>query len=130
MKIETVHEQIAAPASKVFEFVSSVHNLPRWAVPFCQRLDERADGFYAVSASRALAFEMKSDATTGAVDLRFGRERSAMATYPLRVVPLGPASTLVTFTGWQLPGMSEEGFTSAVGGLRAELQQLRRLMEA
>jgi len=129
MLCDTVSLSVGAPAREAFAFLSTPENLPHWAVPFCQELSRRKDGFWVRTPDEILAFEMASDESTGAVDLRFGPRRERLVTYPMRVIPTGPERCLVTFTAWQLPGMPEEDFLGVVGGLLQELELLKEHVE-
>lgn len=130
MLCETVHQLIDQPAHRTFGYLADVANLPRWAQPFCQKLERLEGGGYRVTTpEEVLAFEMPSDAATGAVSLRFGRQRDRLVTYPMRVIDVGPGRCVVTFTAWLLPGMEPDDFPGVVEGLRHELALLRDALE-
>lgn len=129
MKSETVHTIVEAPHTAVFDYLARIENLAEWAAPFCQRLEDREGSYFVTSPAGELALDLVSSRETGAVDLRFGPAHDRLATFPIRVVPLPDARSLVLFTGWQLPGVAVGEFAGQIEGMRQELDLLKEAIE-
>ena len=129
MKSESVHMIVEAPHTVVFDYVAGIENLPEWAAPFCQKLEDRQGSYFVTSPAGELAFDLVNSRETGAVDLRFGPAHDRLATFPIRVVPLPDERSLVVFTGWQLPGVEAEEFAGQIEGMRQELGLLKEAVE-
>ncbi|MEM9071105.1 MAG: hypothetical protein AAGE52_21525 [Myxococcota bacterium] len=129
MKAQTIHETLDVPAEEVFGYLADVANLPAWAIPFCRRLEETDGQLFVHSPEGRLAFALSAEPKTQTVCLRFGREHSGLATYPMVVVALPGGRSLVAFTGWQLPGVSDAEFDGQVAGMRSEVSRLKAILE-
>ena len=129
MKSSSVHQVVDASYTTVFGYLADIENFPDWAAPFCLAWRVREERHFVTSPAGELAFELVSCRETGSVDVRFGPTHDRLVNFPLRVVALGPGRSLVVFTGWQLPGVSDEEFAGQVDGMRQELGLLKEAVE-
>ncbi len=119
-----------APREKVFEFVSSVENLPKWAVVFCRGLERRGGRWWVKTPEGELIVRFEADAKTGVVDMYAGPADDQMQLAPTRVVGLPGGRTLFLFTTIQYPGMTDEAFKAqCVPLVEREFPALRRHIE-
>jgi hypothetical protein len=131
MKSNTHTLTIDAPAGRVFDFVSKVENLPKWAKAFCRDLRTDDRGRWKVLAPDGeIFFGIDADARAGVVDMSGGPDPGAMSYWPARVVARPDGGSLFIFTAFQYPGMTDAQFEATCEGLKTEFPHLKALAEA
>lgn len=132
MRSETLTLPLAVAPDRAFAYLSDIENLPNWATEFCREL-KRVDGKHVVvSPQGELAIAYRSDAKTRVIDMLAGPPDAPVealdqfGVFPVRVVPLPGGSSVVLFTLFQAPGLSDEQFEGQVASLRRELGNLER----
>ena len=128
MRSATVTTVVDAPAERVFDFLSSIDNLPVWATEFARELRYEGDTAIVVNGLGEFAFAIDADADTGVIDMFAGPRGAEPARFPTRVVPLGGGRTAYTFTMFQTPGLPDELFDAQHASLRRELDDLQRVL--
>ena len=128
MRSATVTTVVDAPAERVFDFLSSIDNLPVWATEFARELRYEGDVAIVVNGLGEFAVTIDADAATGVIDMFAGPSGKEPARFPTRVVPLGGGRTAYTFTMFQNPGMPDELFEAQHASLRRELDDLYRVL--
>ena len=119
MKNNTHTLTIDAPAKQVFDFVSRVENLPKWAKVFCRDLRKDDRGRWKVlTPSGEIFFDIDANARAGVVNMKGGRDPNAISYWPARVVAQPDGNSLFIFTAFQYPGMTDAQFEAACEGLR------------
>ncbi len=115
---------LKAPRQRVFEFLSQIENLPKWATLFCNELKRLEGGRYKVVTPQGeLFFRIQADAGSGVLDMYGGSTEEQMAYWPVRVVERGAGSLLI-FTAFQYPGVSDEEFAAQCEGLELEFPHI------
>lgn len=126
MQIRTVSVVVSASRDTVFNFLADIENLPKWATEFCERIELRHDGWWAYTTQGEMIVESDTDDRTGVIDLRVGPSADELGSFPVRVFPLAPDSTLVSFTFIQKPELSDERYEGQYHSLVVELWGLIR----
>lgn len=122
--------ELNAPREKVFEFLSKVENLPKWAVVFCRGLERRDGRWWAKSPDGEMIVRFDADAKTGVIDMYAGPAEDQMMLAPTRVIGLPNHRSLFLFTVIKYPGMSDEAFKAqCVPLVEKEFPALRRHVE-
>jgi hypothetical protein len=124
-----ITERIDRSAAEVYEYASDPENIPLWA-PGLGSAVENVDGRWFI------------DTTSGRVEVTFAERNrfgvldhevtlpSGEVVYnPMRVVPHGDGSE-VTFSLRRLPDVSDEDFERDAGLVQADLERLKRILEA
>lgn len=128
MKSQTITVYIAAPASRVYAFVSKEENMPRWVPSFFHSVSREGDKWIVDSplgkAELALAEQNPFGVLDHVIRLPSGEEFFN----PMRVIVNGVGSELM-FTLFQTAGMSDEDFVRDADLVRSDMNVLRRLME-
>ena len=118
---------IDAPKERVFEFLSNIANLPKWATLFCQELKPLGDGRHKiVTMAGEMFFRIESDAQTGVIDMYAGPTEDELGLFPTRVVGLPGDTSAFSFTMFRAPGMPDELFESQHQSLLREFENIRR----
>ena len=121
---------LSAPANKVFDFLSKIENLPKWATLFCRELKRDDDGNYRVATPQGeIFFAITSHEPTGTIDMFGGPDKDRMSYWPSRVIAQPDGGSLFLFTAFQYPGMSDEGFAGQCAGLAQEFPHIKANLE-
>ena len=126
----TVTAVLDAPKDNVFDYLANVNNLPEWATDFARELKYVDGKAKVVNGMGEFFFSMKTDRSTGVIDMFAGSQEDELALFPTRVVPLGPGRSAYSFTMFKLPGMPDEVFESQYESLRREFDNIRRRFAA
>jgi hypothetical protein len=126
MRSRTVTAVFPAPKERVFEYMSDIDNLPRWATEFARELKVVDGKHVVVNGLGEFLFEIRSDEGSGVVDMYAGPSEEEMGVFPTRVVELPGGASAYTFTMFQAPGMPDELFDSQYESLRREFGNLER----
>jgi hypothetical protein len=126
VRSETVTTVLAAPPERVFDYMSDVRNLPRWATEFARELRCEGDRWIVRNNLGELVFEIRSDERTGVIDMLAGPTADELAMFPTRVVGLPDGQTAYSFTMFQAPGMPDDLFESQHESLRREFANIER----
>jgi hypothetical protein len=121
---------IAAPSEQVFNFLSNIENLPKWATMFCQQLKPDGHGRHKVLTPQGeIFFHIKADKKTGVIDMYGGPRETEMACWPTRVVAAPDKGSLFIFTAFQYPGVSDAEFAQQCAGLAREFPLIKKNVE-
>lgn len=123
---------IDAPPEVVYAFASDPQQMPRWAAGLAAgELRRSGEGWVADSPMGQVTVEFAPVNEFGVID-HVVRLPNGEAVYnALRVVPagIGVPRCEVVFTARQRDGMTHEEFEADIAAVRADLQELRRLLE-
>lgn len=126
----TISIEIGRPAKDVYEFLADPMNFPKWVggiePGFTQIGPNEWSGEMAMG-KRIVRFCDRN--TYGVLDHAMFAEGAEPMITPMRVVPCGTES-LLTFTFFRRPTMSEEQFVSAIEWITTDFMALRSLLEA
>jgi hypothetical protein len=117
---------LPAPPERVFDYMSDVRNLPRWATEFARELRREGERWIVRNNLGELIFEIRADEETGVIDMLAGPSPAELAVFPTRVVGLPDGGTAYSFTMFQAPGMPDELFESQHASLKREFENIER----
>lgn len=126
MHIRTVSISVAVPRDPVFNYLANVENLPDWSTEFCERLELRSGRWWAYTPRGEVLVELEVAAAAGLLDFHVGPAPDRMALFPLRVLPLGPRRTLVSYTFIQQGDVSDEAYEAQYQSLLIVMRGLIR----
>lgn len=125
---KTLSVSIECPPSRVYAFVSSPENLPKWAATFC-RSARRSEGEWVVETPGGpMRMKFVGQNDFGVLDHYVTVQPGIEILNPMRVVPNGSGSE-ITFTLFQLPGMSTEQFAEDAALVQRDLRALKKMLE-
>jgi hypothetical protein len=124
MRSRTVTTVVPAPRADVFDYLSSIENLPEWATEFARELRRDEDGYTVVNNLGEFRFEVRADEETGVIDMLAGPTAEEMAVFPTRAVELPDGRTAYSFTMFQAPEMPNELFESQYESLKREFANI------
>jgi hypothetical protein len=124
VRTETVTTVLDAPAKDVFDYLSSVDNLPDWANEFARELRWENGEAIVSNGLGEFVFRIEADPETRVIDMLAGPTPDELAIFPTRVVELPGGKTAFSFTMFQQPGMPDELFESQYASLRREFDNI------
>ena len=129
MNAHTVTAVLDAPKTAVFDYLSKIDNLPKWATEFARELKYDDGKAKVVNGLGEFYFRIAADEETGVIDMHAGPTEDELALFPTRVVPLPDGRSAYTFTMFQAPGMPDDLFDSQYRSLLREFENLHREFE-
>jgi hypothetical protein len=126
MTTRTVTAVLDAPREQVFDYLSRIENLPKWADEFARELKNEAGKAKVVNGLGEFYVSFDSDRETGVIDMYAGPNENALSLFPTRVVGLPGGRSAYTFTMFQAPGMPDDLFASQYESLLREFENIRR----
>lgn len=129
MKSKTLTVSISCNSQKVYEFVSNLENMPKWAKTFCRSI-KKADGEWIIETPQdvvKIRIAPKND--FGILDHTVIPAHGMEVFVPVRVVPNGSGAEVI-FTLFQQPGMSDQDFARDQGMIEQDLATLKQVLEA
>ncbi len=124
MRSRTVTTVLPAPKEEVFDYMSSIENLPEWATEFARELRRDENGYKVINNLGEFRFKIEADEQTGVIDMLAGPTAEEMAVFPTRAVGLPDGRTAYSFTMFQGPGMPDELFESQYESLKREFANI------
>ena len=125
----TLSVSIARPPARVYAFVRNAENIPRWAGGLAKAVRRAADGWILETADGPLGFAFVADNDLGVLDHVVTVAPNVDIVNPMRVVANGRGSE-VSFTLFELPGMTAEKFEEDARMVERDLRALKRVLEA
>jgi hypothetical protein len=126
MRSETVTTVLSASPETVFDYMSDIENLPKWATEFARELVRDGDNYKVRNGLGEFWFEIRADAEDGVIDMFAGPSRDAMTLFPTRVVGLPDGRSAYSFTMFQTPDMPDDLFEAQHESLKREFKNIER----
>jgi uncharacterized protein YndB with AHSA1/START domain len=119
---------IEAPPERVFDFVRTPENQPRWAINFVRSTRPlNGDRYVMETPFGEIAYRIDADSQRRVLDWVLSGENGE-SILPARVTPHGRGSVF-TFTITRAPGASDDDWERGMRGLDEELAVLKRVLE-
>jgi polyketide cyclase/dehydrase/lipid transport protein len=130
MRTSTQSVRIDAGPGQVFEFVSDLARLPRWAIGFAKDI-RRENGDWIVTTGNGdeVSVRVEADAALGVVDYFMSPAPGEELPARTRVLPNEDGAEYV-FTMFQPPGMPDATFDAQIAELARELTVLKAYAES
>ena len=128
MKSKTLTIFINCNPKKVYEFVSNLENLPKWAKTFCQSVEQSKGEWMIETPQGTVKIKIAPKNEFGILDHTVIPAPGVEVFVPMRVVPNGSGSEVI-FTLFQQPDMSDENFSKDQGMVEQDLATLKQVIE-
>ena len=119
--IRCYHVVVDATPESVYDFVSDVSNMPRWAIHFCKAIRPVDGGGIVTTPTGEMFFGITGDRESGVIDWWAGPNRQLAERWPTRVVTLPDGRSLYQVTAVlrnPLPPDLDEHFADELGMIR------------
>jgi len=130
MNSHTKTQIFSATKDTVFDFLSDIQNLTKWATGFAKELKEVDGEYKVVTPQGEIFFRMESCSKTGVIDMYGGPTKDQMAYFPSRVLEVLGNKSAYSFTNFQWAGISDEAFSAQNLTLVEEFENIRIHVEA
>lgn len=127
-RCRTLSVSIDCPPVRVYAFVRNPENIPRWAGGLGKSVRKTPGGWILETADGPLGFRFVPDNDLGVLDHVVTIAPGVDILNPMRVVANGEGSE-VSFTLFELPGMTAEKFAEDAGMVERDLHALKRVLE-
>ena len=129
MNSRTITCQINRPPAAVYDFASNPENLPKWVRSFCLSVKKSGDDWLMETPTGWVRIRFLPANDLGVLDHFVTLPDGQSILNPMRVVANGEGGE-VTFTLFQLPGMSDEQFAKDAGMVESDLQSLKDVLQS
>src|SRR5260370_31342908 len=129
MSSRTVTAVLGAPKEEVFDYLSQIVNLPKWASEFARELKYEDGKAKVVNGLGEFYVSIDADRDTGVIDMYAGQTESELALFPSRVVALPTGGSAFSFTIFQGAEMPDELFESQYQSLFRDFADIGREVE-
>ena len=126
MSSRTVTAVLEAPKEQVFDYLSQIANLPKWASEFARELKYEDGKAKVVNGLGEFYVSIDADPDTGVIDMYAGPTESGLALFPTRVVALPAGGSAFSFTMFQGAEIPDELFESQYQSLLREFENIER----
>ena len=126
MSSRTVTAVLEAPKEQVFDYLSQIANLPKWASEFARELKYEDGKAKVVYGLGEFYVSIDADPDTGVIDMYAGPTESELALFPTRVVALPAGGSAFSFTMFQGAEIPDELFESQYQSLLREFENIER----
>ncbi len=117
---------LSAQEDSVFSYLSKIENLPKWATEFFRELKTEDSDHKVTTSMGEMYFDIKADFGTGVIDMFAWPEKDTMGVLPVRVLGLSDGASIVLFTMFQAPDMSDEAFRKQHESLLKKFENIKR----
>ena len=129
LRSRTLSVSIECSPKRVYEFVRNPENVPRWAGGLGTSVRKEGDRWILETPDGPLGLAFVADNDLGVLDHQVTIAPGVDVLNPMRVVANGSGSE-VSFTLFQLPGMTAEKFAEDAGLVERDLRMLKKVLEA
>ncbi|MBI1828032.1 MAG: hypothetical protein HY222_04200 [Thaumarchaeota archaeon] len=126
MNSKTASLALHASKESVFSYLENIENLPKWATVFCKELKKEDGKYKVVTPMGELFFDIEADKKTGVIDMYAGPNERQMSIFPVRVLEMPGGASMILFTVFQTPGMTDEQFNVQYESLLKEFEYLKK----
>ena len=128
LKSKTLTVSINCGPKKVYQFVSNLENMPKWAKTFCRSIKKSNGEWIIETPQGSMGIRIAPKNEFGILDHTVIPAPGVEVFVPMRVVPNASGSEVV-FTLFQQSGMSDEDFARDQGMVEQDLATLKQVME-
>ncbi len=124
----TLSVSINCPPSKVYDFVSNPKNLPKWATGLCKSIGKSNNDWIVETPQGPMKIRFIEKNDFGVLDHYVTVAPGVEVYVPMRVLPNGSGSVVI-FTLFRLPDMSDEKYAEDAGWVERDLKTLKKVLE-
>lgn len=124
--IRSYHVVVDAPAEAVFDVVTDLRNMPRWAVHFCKSIRLVGDGAIVRSPAGEVYFGVTGERSSGVIDWWSGPTKETAERWPTRAIDLAGGRSLYQVTALlddAVPPAIDQWFADELGALKELVEE-------
>lgn len=117
---------VSVPSDKVFDFLSDIENIPKWATKFVKKLS-LVDGKYkALTPVGEVFIRLDADQKSGHIDIYAGPTEKDMTPAYMRIISLPTNSTAVMFTFFQYDSTPDAVWEIFCQWIKIEVENIKK----
>lgn len=117
---------VSVPKTTVFQFLSNVENMPKWATQFVKKVMVVNGKQKALTPFGEVFLRFGTNEKTGVIDIYAGPTEETMIAAFMRVIPLSVNSTGITFTFFQYPSTDDETWKIFCEWIKIEVGNIKK----
>ena len=117
---------ISAPKTTVFQFLSEIENLPKWATQFVKKVMVVNGKQKILTPFGEVFLRFETNEKTGIIDIYAGSTEAAMTAAFMRVIPFSANSTGVAFTFFQYPSTDDKTWKLFCEWIKIEVGNIKK----
>ncbi len=117
---------VSVSADKVFEFLSNIENVPKWATKFIKKLTQVDGKYKALTPIGEVFIRFDTDKKAGLIDIYAGPVEEGMTPAYMRIISLPNNSTAVMFTFFQYDTTPNAVWEIFCEWIKIEVENIKR----
>ena len=117
---------ISAPKTTVFQFLSEIENLPKWATQFVKKVMVVNGKQKILTPFGEVFLRFETNEKTGIIDIYAGSTEAAMTAAFMRVIAFSANSTGVAFTFFQYPSTDDKTWKLFCEWIKIEVGNIKK----
>ncbi len=117
---------VNVPSGTVFEFLSNIENIPKWATKFVKKLSLANGKYKALTPVGEVFIRLDADQKAGHIDIYAGPTEEGMTPAYMRIIPLADNSTAVMFTFFQYDSTPDAIWEIFCEWIKIEVENIKR----
>ncbi|HEU5221928.1 MAG TPA: hypothetical protein VFU58_07700 [Candidatus Nitrosotalea sp.] len=117
---------VNVPRDNVFEFLSNIENIPKWATKFVSKLKLVDNKYKALTPIGEVFIRLDVDKKAGLIDIYAGPTEDNMTAAYMRIISLQDTSTAVMFTFFQYDSTPDAIWEIFCEWIKIEVDNIRR----
>ena len=117
---------VNVPRDSVFEFLSNIENIPKWATKFVSKLTLVDNKYMALTPIGEVFIRLNVDKKAGLIDIYAGPTENNMTPAYMRIISLPDNSTAVMFTFFQYSSTPDAIWEIFCEWIKIEVDNIKR----
>lgn len=117
---------VNVPRDSVFEFLSNIENVPKWATKFVKKLTLVDDKYKALTPIGEVFIRLDTNKKAGLIDIYAGPTEDNMTPAYMRIISLPDNSTAVMFTFFQYNSTPDAIWKIFCEWIKIEVDNIKR----
>ena len=117
---------VNVPRDSVFEFLSNIENIPKWATKFVSKLTLVDNKYKALTPIGEVFIRLDVDKKAGLIDIYAGPTEDNMTPAYMRIISLQDTSTAVMFTFFQYDSTPDAIWEIFCEWIKIEVDNIKR----
>ena len=129
MKVQVKTAQFNVAPEVVYDFISKIENLPKWATNYAKSVRKVENDYIVDTPMGELIQKFECNEKSGVIDMHAGPSKDQLWTWYLRIFSNNFGASILNFTSIQMPGQPEADFNGQCDSLEEEFENIRKAVE-
>ena len=128
MKVHTKTAHFDVAPEKLFDFISNVENLPKWATSYVLELKKVGSDYKIITPAGEMFEILETNKELGTIDMHCGPTKDQLWCWPARVMSDNMGGSILAFTCVKMPDQDDNEFHAQICELDKEFENIKRLV--